>query len=324
MPSSFVQRRSGYSRSVRGLAVVMSIAGALVWSTVTTPAASGLPSTFKIATWNVRSGMGVAGFGTRHWDHTTLNCTDRSKPMNAWGMGLPQKQLETIRADASIVAIAVQEAWNCGRPAQLNSVLGFKTATREQNGVALIARYGFAAQATFHRVGARYDSWLVGGAVCLDVECSTSLPLYSTHWGGSDEEWPAQAQNVLAFLQQHTGPHVFMGDLNIFKIDQWNPRVPCTNADKAGRSRAISLIEQAGYVDTWKATQTGAGFTGMSSRKGCGSPEGNLFKRIDYIYVKRARVVGTRLFARAAPGADAPSDHAGLIAEIALSPASTR
>ena len=290
----------------------------------TTKGPSASLSTFRIATWNVRSGMGVAGFGTRTWNHTTLNCTDRSKPMNAWGIGLAQKELERIRADASIVALAVQEAWNCGRPEQLNSVLKFKTATREQNGVALISRYGFAGTPAFHRVAARYDSWIVGGAVCLNVECSASLPVYSTHWGGSDAEWPVQAQKVLAFLQQHREPHAFMGDLNVFKIDQWNPRVPCTNPDKPGRSRAISLIEQAGYVDAWKATQAGAGWTGMSSREGCGSPEGNLFKRIDYIYVKQARVLSTRLFARVAPGADAPSDHAGLIAEITLSASSTR
>jgi hypothetical protein len=262
--------------------------------------------------------MGVSGFRTRSWDHTTLNCTDRSKPMNAWGIGLPQKELQKLKADPAIVALAVQEAWNCGSPTQLSAVLGFKTATRQQNGVALIARYGFAGTHTYHRVGAGYDSWLIGGSVCLDARCSASLPLFSTHWGGSDAEWPKQAENVLAFLRGQREPHAFMGDLNVFKIDRWNPRVPCTNADKPGRSRAIWLIEQAGYIDAWKATQSGAGWTGMASRDGCGSPEGNLFKRIDYIYVKQARVVSTQLFAHAPPGADAPSDHAGVIAEITL------
>jgi hypothetical protein len=282
------------------------------------------PATFKLATWNVRSGMGIAGFATRNWNHTTLNCTDRSKPMNAWGIGLPQKELERIRADTTIVALAVQEAWNCGRPEQLNAVLGFKAATREQNGVALLARHGLAGRPIFHRIGARYDSWLVGGAVCLDATCSAALPTFSTHWGGSDDEWPKQAQNVVAFLGSQPQPHVFMGDLNVFKIDQWNPRAPCTNPDKAGRSRAIALVEDAGYVDAWKATQHGEGWTGMASRKGCGSPEGNLFKRIDYIYAKQLRIVHTSLFARVQPGADSPSDHAGLIAELSRSPAPTR
>jgi endonuclease/exonuclease/phosphatase family metal-dependent hydrolase len=283
------------------------------------------PATFKVATWNVRSGMGVTGFNTRTWNNDTLNCTDRTKLLNAWGVGLPQKELERLRADPAIVALAVQEAWNCGSPEQLNSVLGFKAATREQNGVALLARHGFKGSPTYQRVGAVYPSWLIGGAVCLDAQCSATLPAFSTHWGGTDDEWPRQAQNVIAFLASQSGPHLFMGDLNIFKIDQWNPRVPCTNDDKPGRSRAIALIERAGYVDAWKATQSGAGWTGMASRPDCGSPEGNLYKRIDYIYAKQLRVVSTTIFARAAPGADAPSDHAGLIAELALpTPATNR
>ena len=268
--------------------------------------------------------MGVTGFRTRNWDHSTLNCTDRTKPMNAWGMGLPQKELERLKADAAIVALAVQEAWNCGKPAQLNTVLGFKTASRERNGVALIARYGFTGAPSFHRVGARYDSWLVGGAVCLDSECTATLPMFSTHWGGADDEWPKQAQNVLSFLAGQRGPHVFMGDLNVFKIDRWNPRVPCTNDDRPGRTSAIALIERAGYVDAWKATQTGEGWTGMASREECGWPEGNLYKRIDYIYAKGIRVEGTKRFAWVLPGADAPSDHAGLIAEIAVPAQPTR
>jgi hypothetical protein len=282
------------------------------------------PATFKLATWNVRSGMGIAGFETRHWSHGTLNCTDRTKPMNAWGIGLPQKELERLKADPAIVALAVQESWNCGNAAQLNSVLGFKTIAQGRNGVVLIARHGFSSKPTLHRVGAKYDSWIVGGPVCLDAECSAAVPAFSTHWGGSDEEWPQQAQNVIDFLSGQPEPHVFMGDLNIFKIDEWNPRVRCTSEDKPGRSAAIALIEKAGYIDAWKATQKGEGWTGMASRKGCGSPEGNLYKRIDYIHVKGLRVVGTKRFAHVAPGTDAPSDHAGLIAELAMPATTTR
>src|SRR5688572_16954951 len=75
---------------------------------------------FKVATWNIRSGMGIRGFTTTNWDHTTVNCTDRSKPMNAWGMGLPQVELERIRADQSVIAMALQESWYCGAPNSVN------------------------------------------------------------------------------------------------------------------------------------------------------------------------------------------------------------
>ena len=306
------------------VATLVLAASFLALPLISSTMSSAAPATVKVATWNVRSGMGIAGFGTRNWQHDTLNCTDRSKPMNAWGIGLPQKELERLKADPAIVALAVQEAWNCGDPKQLNAVLGFKTATRTRNGVAIIARYGLSGKPVFQSVGAGYDSWLVGAAVCLDAGCEATLPVFSTHWGGADDEWPKQAQNVITFLETQPRPHVFTGDLNIFKIDRWNPRVACTNDDKPGRSRAIELIEAAGYVDAWKATQQGAGWTGMASRPGCGSPKGNLYKRIDYIYAKQIRVVGTTLFARAAPGADAPSDHAGIIAELALPPQSRR
>jgi hypothetical protein len=279
------------------------------------------PPTVRVATWNVRSGMGIQGFGPRHWRHDTINCTDRTKPLNAWGIGLPQGELRRIKADTSIVALAVQEAWHCGKPGNLNSILGFKTATREQNGVALLARYGLAGEPIMRRIGAEggYDSWIVGGLVCLDAECSATLPMFSTHWGAKDQrEWPIQAERVIEFLKTQPQPHLFMGDLNIFRIDRWNPKVPCTNNDNPGRTAAIEALEGAGYIDAWKATQDGEGWTGMTSRPGCGTPQGNLFKRIDYVYTKQLRVVSTRQFARPDPGTDAPSDHAGLIAELAL------
>jgi endonuclease/exonuclease/phosphatase family metal-dependent hydrolase len=316
---------------------VLRVAFALVALLLARQGTHAAPPAFKVATWNIRSGMGITGFSTRRWSipgisglssprwsHNTLNCTDASKPMNAWGVGLPQKELERLRGDERIVAIALQEAWNCAKPEQVNSVLRFKAASREQNGVALIARHGFDGAPVLHRIGAGYESWIVGGTVCLDAACSVALPMFSTHWGGSDEQWPKQARNVVAFLEKQRTPHLFMGDLNVFKIDQWNPRVPCTNDDKPGRSAAIAILDKAGYADAWKATQTGPGWTGMASRRGCGSPEGTLYKRIDYVQTKGLRVLGTALFARVAPGADAPSDHAGLIAELAISSASTR
>ena len=279
---------------------------------------SARPQAFTVATWNVRSGMGIQGFGTRSWSHETLNCTDRRKPLNAWGIGLPQRELRRIREDASIVALAVQEAWNCGSPENLNSVLGFKGSTRTRNGVALLARFGFSGNHIEHPIGTdNYKSWLVGGRLCLNSACSDTIPMFSTHFGAKeDADWPRQAQNMVDFLRTQPQPHIVAGDLNIFRIDRWNPKVPCTNDDSSGRSRAIDTIERAGYADAWKATQTGEGWTGMTNRPRCGRPEGGLYKRIDYIYVLGLQVTSTTRFAHPAPGADAPSDHAGLIAAL--------
>jgi hypothetical protein len=274
---------------------------------------------FKVATWNIRSGMGIRGFGTTSWSHDAVNCHDRSKPINAWAIGLPQAQLERLAADPEIVAVGFQEAWNCASPAAINAVLGFKTVSRENEGVVLFARYGFAGPVKYQRIDAIANRWLIGGDVCIDPMCSRTVPMYSTHFGGaSDDDLPLEAGRALEFLRAERRPHLFMGDLNSYRVDQWNPSVPCTGPDSGGRTAAINLIEQAGYSDAWKATQSGEGWTGMASRPGCGTPEGNLFKRIDYVYTIGARVLSTSRFGRTAPGADSPSDHVGLIAEIEL------
>ena len=287
-------------------------------------AATGSPSSnaprverFKVATWNIRSGMGIRGFSTTSWSSDTLNCTDRSKPLNAWGIGLPQQELERIRGDQSIVAFATQEAWNCGNPANINSVLGFKTMSGERNGTALAARYGFASGPTYTKNTG--DDWVVGGAVCLDSACSDSMPMFSAHWSVGNDAFGGAAQRTIEILAAQTGPHVLLGDLNVYRIDGWNPEVPCTGPDVAGRVDAIMRMEGAGYADAWKTTQAGEGWTGMSSRNGCGTPNGNLFKRIDYVYTKGLTAVSTTRIARAAPGADAPSDHVALIAELTRS-----
>lgn len=274
-----------------------------------------LTGTFKVATWNIRSGMGIAGFDTTSWTSDTLNCTDRSQPLNAWGIGLPQAELGRIRDDRAIVALAVQEAWNCGSPSNINSVTGFKEITGERNGTALAARHGFASAPAYINVGG--DDWVVGGAVCLDAACSASLPIFSTHWTPPGNAFGPVAQRTVDVLNGQPSPHVLLGDLNVYRVDAWNPDVPCTGPDVAGRVEAIQRLEAAGYVDAWRTTQAGEGWTGMSSRQGCGVPNGNLFKRIDYVYIRSLRAVATTRLARAAPGADAPSDHVMLVAELA-------
>lgn len=281
--------------------------------------AAAAPRTFKVATWNIRSGMGIRGFSTTSWSHETINCTDRSKPINAWGIGLPQAELERLRDDPAIIALGLQEAWNCGGPQNVNGVMGFKTASGGRNGTALLARHGFSGPVKYYQVDAKAPQWMVGGDVCLDAACSATIPVFSAHFGSvPNDEFPNQAQRAIDFLAGQGAARVFMGDLNVYKVDAWNPSVPCTGPDVSGRVRTISLIEGAGYTDAWKATQSGEGWTGMASRPGCGAPLGGLFKRIDYVYTVGLRTLSTNIFARAAPAADSPSDHAGLVADLSI------
>jgi endonuclease/exonuclease/phosphatase family metal-dependent hydrolase len=273
----------------------------------------------KLATWNIRSGMGIRGFTTRSWSHETLNCHDHSQPLNAWGIGLPQAQLERLAADQAIVAVAIQEAWNCASPTAINAILGFKSVSRQEEGVTLLARHGLSGAFKYHRIDVPSNRWIIGGDVCLDPGCARTLTVFSTHFGGlTNDDFPGQAGRAVEFLRNERRPHVVMGDLNIYKVDAWNPSVPCTGPDHPGRVAAISLIEQAGYADAWKATQQGEGWTGMASRAGCGVPDGNLFKRIDYIFTVGARALTTAQFGRVAAASDAPSDHVGLTAEIEI------
>jgi len=54
--------------------------------------------TFKIANWNIRSGEGIHGLtGVRTFESSTSNCTDRTKPLNAWGVGVPQAELRKLK-----------------------------------------------------------------------------------------------------------------------------------------------------------------------------------------------------------------------------------
>jgi hypothetical protein len=277
------------------------------------------PRTFKVATWNIRSGKGIRGFTTTSWSSDTANCTDHSQPLNAWGIGLTQAALGKVRDDQSVVAMALQEAWFCGSPQNVQAVVGFKTASTDRNGTGFLARYGLSGAMKYLDIGGAQT--LIGGDVCLDPACTATIPMYSVHFDGSAEEGiPNQAQKVIDILGAQSGPRLFMGDLNIYKVDTWNPSVPCTGGDNAGRVRTMGMIESAGYTDAWKATQNSEGWTGMQTRAGCGIPSGNLFKRIDYVHSSGMRTLSTDRFGRAEPGGDAASDHVGLIAELSATP----
>jgi endonuclease/exonuclease/phosphatase family metal-dependent hydrolase len=264
--------------------------------------------------------MGVRGFATRSWDDETLNCSDPSRPLNAWGIGLPQQALAGIAADQEIVAIGVDEAWNCAAPDKVNALLHFKAVSREQQGVVLLARHGMAGPFVYQRVDDQDDRWAIGGPVCLDAACSTAVTMFATHLFTQTGSLARQAQALVTALAAQPVPQIVMGDFNAFRIDRWNPSVACTGGNQRSLVEAITAVEQAGFTDAWKATNDGEGWTGMASRRNCGFPNGNLYKRIDYVYAKQLRPVRMERFGRAARGMDSPSDHVGLIAEFAWPP----
>ena len=274
-------------------------------------------TTFKVANWNVRSGMGIAGTKNPRINSDSTDCSvNASKPGGPFWPAM-----DAIKDDAAVIALGVEEAWACATPQKMRAYLGWKHATPEQNGTALITRYGIKGKHVMHQIAfkgvesASEDQWLFGGETCLDTGCSSTVPIYVAHFTSPDDAgFVAQARNTLAYVKTAPSPdrNIIIGDLNYFSANR--TLVPCGTERTA--SPPADVFEAAGYVDAWKRLKPGVdGATGMWNRKGCGSPEGGLFKRIDYIYSLGFAPTDVRLFAMITPMVqDAPSDHAGIVA----------
>src|SRR5262245_29805225 len=77
---------------------------------------------FRVANWNVRSGMGIAGKKNPRINSDTTDCT-----LNASKPGGPfWPALNTVRDDKEIIALGVQEAWACATPEKMRAYLGWK------------------------------------------------------------------------------------------------------------------------------------------------------------------------------------------------------
>src|SRR5262245_31093463 len=139
--------------------------------------------TFKVANWNIRSGMGIkalsGGLGPM-FDSNTQNCTDSTIPMNAWGWRLPQQALGVIANDSSVIALGLQEAWHCGSPENVRRALGWPYNSGELNGTAMLTRYGIRGSLLTPRIATRgvdstEDRYMFGADVCIDASCSSTV-----------------------------------------------------------------------------------------------------------------------------------------------------
>src|SRR5437868_15552006 len=87
--------------------LVLTVALALIWaSTVPADAQAASPSSYKLAFFNIQSGKGsVALPGAPSSFVNTMNCTDPSAPINAWGAGVVQRELiAKVGDDPAVVA----------------------------------------------------------------------------------------------------------------------------------------------------------------------------------------------------------------------------
>lgn len=300
--------------------LLFSIVPAVITVAAGAPAETLLPN-FKVAFYNIRSGQGVQPLR----GHTALfadvsNCDSGSnKPLNAWGVGMVQRELQRLAADPEIVALGLAEAWLCGSPRNVAKALGWKMFTSDRNGTALVVRHGLSGVEdwlqldTSHNTHPKDEMWVVRGRVCLDAKCGSKADIYVTHWYGTGPQGQStmdrQAADTVKFMTGSRGPHVLIGDLNVFEGD----RDIC---HQKPNNTSLQILREAGYVDAWPALRGSAeGFTGMLNRPGCGSPEGAPWKRIDYAWSKGLTPIGIERFGLPAPGDAAPSDHAGIVAE---------
>lgn len=291
-----------------------------------------LPS-FKLAAFNLQSGRGEPGFPGRPVLFTdNMNCTDPSEPLNAWGVGFVQQHLRAALADPAVVALTVTEAWLCGSPKNVRNALGWKANTSERNGLGVVARYGFAGPEEWVQLDTSLNMnpadtmWVLRVPVCLNAACSVSLDVFSSHWFADAPSslpqpqytarlaasYDRQASQTVEFLRRSgTGLHVLIGDLNT-----WEASGPVCGSYPT--NAGLHHLRAAGYSDAWPLLHGSAeGFTGMMNRRGCGVPEGNAWKRPDYVWAPSYFLpISITRFGIVTPGDAAPSDHLGLVAEF--------
>lgn len=281
-------------------------------------------SPVKLAFYNIRSGMGIPGLHGRAEPFANVaNCTDRSKPLNAWGAGVVQQALTSALSDPAVIALGLAESWKavCASPEHVRETLGWKSITGIKNGLALVARYGFTDERwlqldTSRNRNPKDTAWVLEAAVCVDARCDRKLMTYVTHWyaTGPDEPdtYATQARQTVDFMETTSGrkPHVLIGDLNV-----WTARSRACRHGPNGDA-AVGVLTGAGYIDAWPAIHGGAeGYTGMLNRVRCGEPEGYAWKRIDYAWSSSGyRPLDITRFGVVRPGDAAPSDHYGILA----------
>jgi exonuclease III len=187
----------------------------------------------------------------------------------------------------------------------------------------LLARYGFAQPPDWLQLDTSQNKnpkdtmWVVHGAVCNDARCSAPIDVYSAHWAGSgdtaQQTFDKQAQQSVDFMAKARGPHVLVGDLNV-----WEGSGPVCN--QKPNNSTLGVLRRAGYVDAWAALHGNEeGFTGMLNRNGCGKPMGAAWKRIDYAWSKGLTPRAIDRFGVVPPGDAAPSDHLGIVAQYDVS-----
>ncbi len=305
------------------VAIVSCLAMTALAAAGTAPQRSG--NVVKVAFYNIRSGQGAPPLPGRAAPFaSTANCTDASRPMNAWGTELVQKTLkDAIGGDEAVIALGLAESWKtvCASPERVRETLGWKKSSSVQNGVAIVARYGLKEERwqqldTSRNTNPSDTAWVQRAAVCADPACARTLLTFVAHWYATGPSqiatYEGQAKQTIDFMRSTSGgqPHVLIGDLNVWTA----PDRVCRQTPNGGA--ALAALTAAQYVDAWPRVHGNAeGYTGMLNRQRCGQPEGSAWKRVDYAWSPSTYLpVDMTRFGVVRPGDAAPSDHYGIVA----------
>ncbi|HEX7125147.1 MAG TPA: endonuclease/exonuclease/phosphatase family protein [Thermodesulfobacteriota bacterium] len=257
-------------------------------------------ASFKIAHWNVQSGFGKGGWAGGNAGFTPGSDCSR----NAWGNGsgpLARTLVSRVKDDKAVVALTVNEAWTCATPSRIRSLLGFAAATKEVNGVAIIARHGFAGNSEVVALpkcsGGAEQRYVVRAPVYTDSARSKVVQVFATHWTGC----AAEGKATVEFLQRYAyQPRSLTGDLNV----------------KSVSDAPIAAITAKNWTDAWSKLHGKSGGQTATWNNSYGSPRGNLYKRIDYALFKTLKVRSISRFNHTGePGAAKMADHAGIVVE---------
>jgi PKD repeat protein len=307
----------------RPFSLLIVVVIACVISSIDARQSSGDDSTFKVAFLNIKAGkgqQGLAGHACSFQD--TTNCTDTTQPLNAWGLGVVQDELiRAVQSDPEVIAIGLAESWEtlCGSARQVQALFGWAARTSTHNGIAMVARYGFAGPEEWVQLDTSLNSntadtmWVVRAPVCMDAACSKSVQVFASHWYADGvtriqtfERQAQQTADFLATLPADT-PGVLVGDLNVWEEGG-------TVCNQTPVPTAMQILRDGGNTDAWPTIHgTAEGYTGMWNRNGCGDPVGYLWKRIDQAWSRVVVPIGMTRFGMVTPGDCAPSDHAGIV-----------
>jgi exonuclease III len=305
---------------------VSAAAGTAVSVAAGTAVSAAAGPTAKLAFFNIQSGKGEQAMpGHAAPFVESLNCTDPTLPLNAWGVGFLQAELQAkLGSDPSVLALGLAEAWFCGNPENVRRALNWAAHSGEQNGLGIVSRHGFARAVTYFKLDTSLSTnpeprYILHAPVCVDAACSASFDVFVIHayadGASAVDSLVRQMQQSVAFMaaQAGTRPRVVIGDFNVY--EEMGP--PCGDSPKP--PRILDVLRQAGYVDSWRAIHGDTpGYTGMNNRPGCGSPEGGLYKRIDYAWSLDAPPQSMSRFGMMPPGDATYSDHVGILAEFPI------